>query len=394
MKSKKLLLLLAVAALVLGLAAGAWAAPAAGGPDKVTLTNIVTNPTSTIGGNNVNVTGTVNAGDPISLSFTVGVSATGPTSSTSYPHSMPITASTNIKPDGASDVIVTGLTTPVTLNRTGTGSTATESATLTAPATAGAYQVRIDAADGINGSGAMTGDFFFVNFTVAESGCTPAATTLVLSEPECVLYHAPSVSLSATLKSDVTPLVGKTITFYVDGDVVGTADTDSSGVATLTYNPSSLSVGDHALSAAWDNSNDPCYQSPTVTGAKLGVQYLFLGFQQPINGDGSSLFGGRTIPVKIKLADYNGVTVPDATCYVYYHFQTPAMVGTDAEPLANTNADSGNTMRYDPVAQQYIFNWDIAGLYNGAYWIIVGMGEGTCASQRTVLVTLKKKGSK
>ncbi len=384
MKKKALWVLIPVLALVLGLAAGTWAA----GPDSVTFTSISTTPSSTHSGQNYEVTGTVNAGDPISLSFTVGASKDG--TSTRYAHTLYLSAPTNAKPLGASDVSVTGLIDAVLAS---SSSTVNESATLTAPATPGAYQVRILADDRIKGTGQMnSADFFFVNFVVAaSSACEPAATSLVLSQPACVLLHDTKVSLAATLKdSDTnTALGGKTIDFYVAGQDVGAAVTGDDGVATLTYNPSLLKVGDHALSAAWQ-SDDKCLQNPTVTGAKLGVQYLFLGFQPPINADGSTILTGKAGPVKIKIVDANGVPVSDATALVFFADGTPTIVGTDAENVTSgLNFDSGNVMRYSD--SQYVYNWDLSTTTNGTKTIRVFLGEGSCAPAHQVVVSVGKK---
>jgi hypothetical protein len=386
MKKKSLVLAMCVAlALVLGLAAGAWAA----NPDKVAFTNVTTTPSSTQSGGsgNYTLTSTVNAGDSISLSFTLGASGSGSTS-TIYARTVNVTASTSAKPSGASDASVSGLTTPVTFSAR--GSTKDESATITAPSTPGAYQVKISADDSLN-TGKINGDFIFINFTVATPPCTPAQTTLTLGTPDCVLLHATSVSLSATLTvtSDGTPLIGKTIDFYVDGNEVGTAVTGTDGVATLTYNPSALTVGDHALSAAWQ-SDDNCLQSSQATGGKLGVQYLFLGFQPPINADGSTILTGKCGPVKIIIVDANGVPVPDATALVFFEKGTPAIVGTDPENATTAlNFDSGNLMRYS--SGQYVYNWDLSTVTNGTYTIRVFLGEGSCAPAHQVVVSVGKK---
>jgi hypothetical protein len=372
-----------VVAIFLG-AGGAWAA----NPDKVAFTNVTTTPGSTQSGQsgNYTLTNTVNAGDTISLSFTVGATGSGSTS-THYFRTVNVTASTTVKPSGASDVSVTGLTTPVIFSARGT--TQGESATLTAPATAGVYQMKISADDSSN-TDKINGDFIFINFTVATLSCTPAPTTLVLATPDCVVLHATSVSLSATLTSDSTPLDGKTIEFSVDGNFVGSADTDSEGVATLTYDPSSLTVGDHVLSAAWQ-SDDDCFQTPQAAGGKLGVQYLFLGFQPPINADGSSILTGKCGPVKIIIVDANGVPVSDATALVYFEQGTPAIVGTDPEnATTGLNFDYGYLMRYSD--GQYVYNWNLSTVANGTYTVRVFLGEGGCAPAHQVVVSVGKKG--
>ena len=220
----------------------------------------------------------------------------------------------------------------------------------------------------------------------------------MLTVPQiCVLLHqATPVDLTATLTDENgDPVVGKTVSFSVDANAVGDAVTDASGVATIpNYDVSGLSIGDHEVDATFTAPDDACDYLSTNGVGNLGATYVFIGFQQPINADGTSQFGGRTIPVKIKLADANGQPVTDAEAHVFFNFGTPALIGTDAEPVANTNGDTGNLMRYDPGANQYIFNWDIAGLANGTYYVWVDLGEGACGDQHSVIVTMKKKGSK
>jgi hypothetical protein len=69
-------------------------------------------------------------------------------------------------------------------------------------------------------------------------------------------------------------------------------------------------------------------------------------------------------------------------------------VGDSAEPLANTNGDQGNLMRYDPLADQYIFNWDISGaaFANGTYKVWIDLGEGECGAQHSVILSVAKIG--
>jgi hypothetical protein len=60
-------------------------------------------------------------------------------------------------------------------------------------------------------------------------------------------------------------------------------------------------------------------------------------------------------------------------------------------PLANTNSDSGNLMRYDATGSRYIFNWNTTGLTDGKHRIHMVLGEGSCAPERTADVTFKRK---
>jgi hypothetical protein len=351
---------------------------------------------SMVGGSgNWTVTNPVAGGSSITFGVTLSIKTQGGT--TTFPRTIGFGASTAVKPSGAADVVVSGLSSSQTFTAaTGAGSSFTDSITLTAPATPGAYTVRFTAISGTGGQGGLSpGNGININFTVAETQppCEPAATVLTVGDM-CVLFkQTEPVDLTATLTAGGTGVSGQAIDFYVDGTLMGQAVTDANGVATLEdVDVSGLAVGDHEVVATY--AGQDCEYLPTNGTGNLGVEYLFLGFQQPINADGSSAFGGRTIPVKIKIADANGQPVSDAVAHVYFAFGTPAIVGTDAEPLANTNGDSGNLMRYDSAADQYIFNWDIAGLANGTYTVRVDLGEGECGDQHSVMVSLKKKGGK
>ncbi len=81
-----------------------------------------------------------------------------------------------------------------------------------------------------------------------------------------------AVKLSATLKryTDNTAMSGKTLRFQVDGADVGTATTNSSGIATLNYTiPATFTTGAHTLAVYFDGST--FYQSGSVTSAVLTV---------------------------------------------------------------------------------------------------------------------------
>jgi hypothetical protein len=344
------------------------------------------------GSGNWTITDPVVPGTPIAFDLTYNIVSQGqPT--TNFSQTITFGASTPLKPVGASDPVVTGL---VAHMFESVSSNFTDTITITAPSTPGAYQVKIVATGGTVKFGLDKGNGIVISFTVAEATeqCPENVGTLTVHNQCNVLLHQlHPASLTATLAHDGTALSGRVVRFALDGVEVGQATTDSNGLATLTgVDVSTLNVGNHTVQAYYDG--DGCEYAPTSGSGNLGVNYLFNGFQQPINADGSSVFGGRTVPVKIKISDYYGTPVPDAAAHVYFAFGTPAVIGTDAEPLASTNGDSGNLMRYDASAGQYIFNWDIAGLTNGTYSVRVDLGEGICGEAHVVQLSLKKKGSK
>lgn len=333
---------------------------------------------------NFTVTNPVTGGSNISFQMKYSIVTQGNT--TSFPRTIGFGATTASKPVGAPDPVVSGLVSHIF---TSAGSNFTDNVSIAAPTTAGAYSVHIAPTSGTGGQGGLSGGGgVTINFTVTNP-CANAATSLAMAD-SCIVYHQASTTLSATLTSGATPLSGQTVDFTVDGNSVGSAVTDGLGVASLPYDPSGLSAGDHTVAANF--AGDGCAYDGSANSSTMGVSYMFIGYQQPINADGSSSFGGKVIPVKIKIADANGAPVPDADAHVFFAFGTPAIVGTDAEPIASTSADGGNTMRYDATANQYIFNWDVGSLANGTYTVRVDLGEGSCGSAHTVILSLKRKG--
>jgi hypothetical protein len=308
---------------------------------------------------------------------------------TTFPQTITFGATTESMPVGASTPLVSGLSSCTFTIAT---STCTNTVTITAPSTAGPYSVKIQPTSGTGGQGGLSsGGGVTVNFTVDNSSPILTSLALTLGDNGCILYHRAAVVFTATLTETVSeePVEGKQIKFSVDGAPAGFAVTNANGVATVSYTSSALTVGDHGVVATFDG--DASYV-PSNHSQTLGVTYLFIGYQQPINADGSSVFGGKVIPVKIKLADASGTAVPDAEAHVFFAFGTPAVVGTEAEPIGSTSPDGGNQMRYDAGADQYIFNWDVSGNSNGTHTIRVDLGEETCGDPHTVVVSLKRKG--
>jgi hypothetical protein len=214
--------------------------------------------------------------------------------------------------------------------------------------------------------GLSPGGGIVVSFSVVEGSCNEAPTMHVVSlAPDCIVLHEDAVALSATLTSDGTLLSGKTVEFKVDGVWVGDATTGANGIASLVFDPSDLGVGNHTVYASFQG--EQCAYEPVAHSATLGVRYDFLGYQPPvaIDGAGVGLFSGKVIPVKIKIADANGDPVPDADAYLYFALTTASVITEEAEPIANTNADSGNKVRYDYTSDECILNWDVSKLVNG-----------------------------
>jgi hypothetical protein len=272
---------------------------------------------------------------------------------------------------------------------------------MTAPATLGVYQVHVGTG-GDPGKGGISGGHINVNFTVADCAppCTLLNTVLTVSDLCVTLHQSATVDLTATLVDENSvPLAGQTVHFSVpDASFTGDAVTNASGVATISgFNVSGLGVGDHAVNATFDGV--PCPNSPngyngTSGSGNIGVTFIFIGFEQPINADGSSIFKGGTVPVKIRIADANGAPVTDANAYVFFAVKSGAVVGDTQEAISQSAASEGNQMRYDPVGDHYVFQWDITGaaITNGTYLLWVDLGEGKCGEMHSVCLSIAKTG--
>ncbi len=351
-------------------------------------------------GNSVNITSTVCPGDVIP--FSVSYKITGPVGNTQLPKTLAFGLTTTAKPVGASDVVSSGFTTSHTFSSA--SSTFTDSGSMTAPATLGPYTVHVGT-PGAPGNGGISGDKIVINFTVADCnpppGCTLLNTQLDVSELCVTLHQSATVDLTATLKDEnMVPLSGQTVHFSVPdaNNFTGDAVTDVNGVATISgFNVSGLGVGDHTVYATFDGvacANNPNGYNAINGEGNIGVTYLFIGFEQPINADGSSIFKGGTVPVKIRISDANGAPVTDANAYVFFTVKTGAVVGDTQEAISQSAASTGNQMRYDPLENHYVFQWDITGaaITNGTYLLWVDLGDGKCGEMHQVCLSIAKTG--
>ena len=347
-------------------------------------------------GSVVNVTSQICPGDDLSFSVTLGADTQG--QSTTFPMlGVPFTVHQTAGP-GVVSLSPTSFN--VDFNSATSTSPSTKNITMTAPATPGVYTVKVESPGKSTGSGQsqnkLNGGQLIINFTVSDCAqpCVPETTSISVDNHCVVLHQADTINLTATLlDSSNTGIVGQTLHFSVDGNAVGNAMTNSSGVAAIfNFNVSGLSVGDHEIVVQYDGvacPTDPSYE-PSQSQGSIGVHYAAVYFQQPINADGSSIFKGGTIPAKIKVYDANGAIVNNAEAHVFFDYVTGNILGEAAEPLANTNGDSGNLMRYDPLAQQYIFNWDIRSAPNGTYRLYIDLSEGTCGDVHEVGLSMQK----
>ena len=154
---------------------------------------------------------------------------------------------------------------------------------------------------------------------------------------------------SATVDVDKTApgvTCGPTPTYTLRGDhsanVTATVGDDLSHPVATTLS-ADVTATDVAVAGPGSKSltgEDRAGNQTTVACAYL-VKYAFLGFQQPIPP--ASVKAGSTIPVKFRLGDASGATLPDATaaamasaCLVQVTFDGVVQGCATYDPVANT----------------------------------------------------------
>lgn len=116
------------------------------------------------------------------------------------------------------------------------------------------------------------------------------------------------------------------------------------------------------------------------------VVYAFDGFKPPIANDGSSIFKlGRTIPVRFQLrASADVVGTATATIQVF-RILTDVTGTHEVETEASGNSNVDDVFRYDPAAQQYVYNLNTGGYATGTYLVRANVGDGTIHDVRVSL---------
>jgi hypothetical protein len=217
----------------------------------------------------------------------------------------------------------------------------------------------------------LVSNFFFngeqVQFLPPEAAA-PAASLAVGSASATL---GGTTTLTATLlDSDSDPLAGRTVTFRLNGALVGTALTDDAGVATLsgvsvagiqpgTY-PGAITVG-----FVGDESNGPAEGAGTLN-VSYGVR---LGFNntRPVQR-------GSVVPVKLQLTDAAGANVSAASTPVTAT-RLVSSSGQTTTPRGPGGSHAGGLFHYDPVTNGYQFNLQTTGLAAGTYTLYFRAGN-------------------
>ncbi len=191
------------------------------------------------------------------------------------------------------------------------------------------------------------------------------------------------------------PTLSATLSGFVNGELeseLRTANKLSGDAACSTAATASSPVGAYDITCTANTLTAANYAFPaSVTGTgKLAVIYNYSGFFQPIDNKDpvsgkyilNTAKAGSTIPVKFSLAGDQGLdiwaktatgaAIPPASAAITCDAQAPA---DNVEELS-TATTSG--LKYDAVANQYIYNWKTASAMAGScQQLIVKLADGT-----------------
>ncbi|HET9757245.1 MAG TPA: PxKF domain-containing protein [Candidatus Limnocylindrales bacterium] len=215
------------------------------------------------------------------------------------------------------------------VNWSGPGSFSSTNATLCAPGFAG------------NGN-----DGYVANFTLVTT------QTTALSVSPAAGSFGGTVNLSATLTAGASGLSGKTVTFSLNGNSVGPATSNSSGVATLSNaSLAGINAGTYASGISASFAGDSGFASSNGS-ATLTVN-MAAGSVTINNIPSSATYGGSFTPMFTKVGDgtASAASVTTATCTISSGVVSFVGAGTctlQASVTAGTNhlAETGSAQSF------------------------------------------------
>ena len=209
-----------------------------------------------------------------------------------------------------------------------------------------------------------------LKFPASATQVVPKIPLSVTADDQTIVFGAPDPTFTAE------------ITGFVLEDTPAVLDTAPTCGVTGAHS----APGSYAIECAGGADDDYSFEYHAGT---LRVLYAFGGFQQPIDADGSSIFKLKsTVPVRFALYDANGAAVATAQATLSVAKVDDGIAGTDVEAVSNVQATTGNSFRYDPASQQYVFNWSTKGqgIDKGTYQLTASLDDGASYS---VIISLR-----
>ena len=198
-----------------------------------------------------------------------------------------------------------------------------------------------------------------------------AATTITTNNITGI--NDQTITLTATLTdNNGKPVVGRTVTFSVNGTSVGTATTDANGVATLSYKLTK--AGNFTVNATFAGDNE--YLTSSTIGTLNVTPASNLYMDTTTSNNNPEL--GQEFVITYKLGNYG----PDAAENVTITFTLP-----EGLQYVDINVDSG-TCSYDPATRPV--TWNLSSVPKGdpyLYLTVRGTNTGTFTITPSITTT-------
>jgi hypothetical protein len=196
---------------------------------------------------------------------------------------------------------------------------------------------------------------------------TTFKVTVVDTTPPTIDSHADVGPIEATgLDGAIVTYTSPATHDLVDGD----------GVATCApASDSTFALGDTTVTCT---ATDAHGNAATPTSFKVMVRVQLLGFYQPVDMDGviNVVKGGSTVPLKFEI--FAGSTEITDVEFVGDFTTSLIVCGTGVvEDTIETLATGGTSLRYDPVAGQFIFNWKTPKNPGKCYQVTLAFDDGS-----------------
>ncbi len=194
-------------------------------------------------------------------------------------------------------------------------------------------------------------------------------------------YNATSATKTITIAKANPQITWSTPAAIDYGTALSSTQLNASAdvAGSFSYTPPAgtvLKAGTKTLQADFTPADSANYNNASAQVQIVVNPYSFTGFFQPIDmGIYNSAKAGSTIPVKFSLGGDKGMTILAASSPSATKVSCDPSVSIDAVE-ETTTATSG--LKYDPVANQYIYNWKTASSYAGTCQrLTVSLADGT-----------------
>lgn len=180
------------------------------------------------------------------------------------------------------------------------------------------------------------------------------STTLGLAPSAATVdYGTATLPLSATLLTGTTPVAGKTVVFSVEGEEVGRADTDASGVATTAVPIGTrYNVDGQALETVTSYAGDATHATSSAFGTltiERGEQAA-LTIDQPTSGS-----FGQTLPITSSGGTGDGATTYSASGACSLAANGTSVYISSGTGTCTINATKSGGTNYEPVSTSRSF---------------------------------------